>query len=113
MNLRYKLANWLTRGELETLRCDLNSAQDALTAGRDARALMKSRIANLEADVTFWVTTANKFGRTLVEISGIASSGLAPNGTVKRIGRIATKAIEGIPGYQDRDFLSDTKSRKD
>lgn len=89
MNLRCELANWLTRGELAILLYDRNSAQDALTASRDARALMKSRIANLEADVTFWVTTANKFGR------------------------IATKAIEGIPGYQDRDFLSDTKSRKD
>lgn len=40
MNLRYELANWLTRGELAILRYNLNSAQDALTASRDARALM-------------------------------------------------------------------------
>lgn len=89
MNLRYKLANWLTRGELETLRCDLNSAQDALTASRDARALMKSRIHMAETAVM----KSRSLRQALVEISGIASSGRAPNGTVKRIGRIAAEAL--------------------
>lgn len=95
MKLRYKLANWLTRGELETLRSDYRGATEALTASRDARALMKSRIANLEKDFASLAMKADRFGRALCSIRDITSSGRAPNGTVKRIGRIASETLDG------------------